>query len=395
MQGKNVVIMPSIRFAAVAAICLGLVSFAGAAGADDAKLKALDAAYQAGVLSEDEYKQKKAELSAAGQSKLEALEAAQAAGLLTQEEYARKKAEITGTTAAPATPPPAAPAATPAKKAGKTYRHVSGSNFWYPDGWKVQELEGFLQLIPPDFKQDEGPFIVVGSEGVTGYGIEQANHPMVLEYVDGQMQMLGSETGLQYQRAGSVTPVNTSIGAGKGIRVDYEAQGQTGPRLAETYAVVIRDQCLLLLITGLKNKLPKFEPDVQRIFASFGCGEGKKDGQLVGRWQYISDYAIVNDSVWETDYSRARMASETTSVLTFLADGSWTRWNKSEMIVGGAGIWLESNDETESKGRWNADGGELYMVWEDQSWEDYNYKCTGNQLRLQSDTTGQVWERVE
>ena len=68
------------------------------------KLKALEAARQAGVLSEAEYERKKAELLQAAtpqldeatKEKLKALEAARQAGVLSEAEYARKKAELLG-----------------------------------------------------------------------------------------------------------------------------------------------------------------------------------------------------------------------------------------------------------------------------------------------------------
>jgi hypothetical protein len=71
------------------------------------KLEALEAAHRAGVLTDEEYARKKAELEAqlrpakppldeAIQQKLKALEAAHQAGVLSDEEYARKRAELLG-----------------------------------------------------------------------------------------------------------------------------------------------------------------------------------------------------------------------------------------------------------------------------------------------------------
>jgi hypothetical protein len=65
------------------------------------KLKAIEDAHNAGILTDEEYKSKKAELEATtiseeANKKLQALESAYQSGILTKEEYERKKAELLG-----------------------------------------------------------------------------------------------------------------------------------------------------------------------------------------------------------------------------------------------------------------------------------------------------------
>ena len=383
----------------------------------DEKIDALDAAHKAGVLTQEEYARKKAELeqeasAGAAKEKLQALDAALQAGVLTEAEYQRKKAELTGTPAvAPAPAPLVVPTVTetitqppqpeavnpaPAKTAGNTYRHPTGVSIWYPSGWKPQMLEGILQLIPPSASTSAEDFeaYFVTAEEVGSYGITEPNHPMVAQYLDEQMQSLGGELGVHFQRKGNAVPVDISKGKGQGIRVDWTADSQIGEVKARTYVCILKNYGFVLAGVGVKDRLAKREKDILRIFASLDVGEGKKDPNLVGTWRLTRTTAITNQSVWETDYSRAQLVSETNSVLRFSPDGTWEREDKSEMLVGGAGIWLENNERSVNRGRWNADGGALFMVWEDQSFEDYQYRVAGNELKIVCDKTGQLWTRV-
>jgi hypothetical protein len=84
------------------------------------KLKALDDAYQAGILSETEYKQKKAQLL-------------DQSALRTDLKSDAPKVRI------------------PTKQ-GKTYRHPTGFSFWYPANWSTR-IEGELLLLVPNDQQ--------------------------------------------------------------------------------------------------------------------------------------------------------------------------------------------------------------------------------------------------
>jgi hypothetical protein len=65
------------------------------------------------------------------------------------------------------------------------------------------------------------------------------------------------------------------------------------------------------------------------------------------------------------------------------------------MIVGAGSVWLERDQRSAKKGRWNADGGHLFMLWEDESFEDYRYRFEGNKLKMKTGKTAQVWTRVQ
>lgn len=99
-----------------AAGATGAAAPAGASAGDaQEKLKALDAALAAGVITQAEYDQKKAALQAQtpaadpqAQEKLKALDAARQAGIISEEEYQQKRTALLGTGAAVAVPTGAA-----------------------------------------------------------------------------------------------------------------------------------------------------------------------------------------------------------------------------------------------------------------------------------------------
>ena len=358
-----------------------------------AKLKALDAAHQAGILSDEEYALKKKEVEAqiqaaaprldeATQQKLQALEAAHDAGILSDEEYARKKAELLGGEAE-------APSG-PAK--GKVYRHVIGFSLWYPAGWTIKEHDDSLQLVPPKpATTPDGPselYFIIG-ERVIEEGITRADDPRVVEYLDQQILSLSPALA----RPGEPTSV------GKGVAIEWKGTAPNGNVvLARASVRIINEYAVALLAIGLKAPLERRSVDLRRISDSFGFGEGKTDPALAGTWRLVSTYALTNESPFETDWSRARMVSETQSTLTLRADGTWSRTDASHMIAIAGDLSIESKDTSVEKGRWNAGEGALYLLWGDGSWEDYKYELRraeqGRQLRLVTGTKGELWEET-
>jgi hypothetical protein len=89
------------------------------------------------------------------------------------------------------------------------------------------------------------------------------------------------------------------------------------------------------------------------------------------------------------------MVSESNSTITFNPDGTWYREDKSQMIAGSGSVWLESNENSTKRGKWNAEKGQLFMLWEDESFEDYSYRFKGYQLEMKTGKTGQIWSRVK
>ena len=335
------------------------------------------------------------QFDAATQEKLDALEAARKAGAITEEEYKRKKAEIlAGAFPAPKKPSDAPPP-TPWKK-GKTYRHVIGFSFWYPDGWTVKEQEGFLQVVPPDPGTQEGAptelYFIIG-ESLDDEAIQKPIDPQVVEYLNGAIRKLAPAM----QRVGQPSPI--AVAQGQGAVLDWEARSpQGGVVRARAFVSIIKRHGVALVALGLKDRLDTRDADLREMFASFGLGEGQRDPQLVGTWRLVSTYALTNESPFETDWSRAKMVSESRSDIVFRADGTWSRRDQRYLLAGAGGTWIEDKQDKTTKGRWNAGGGALFLLGDDSSWNDYQYQLRqggqGRQLRLASGKNGQVWQET-
>lgn len=393
--------------------CLATLRFAPAAAAPDRaeadrKLAALEAARQAGILSQEEYERKRdailatrPQLDEETKKKLAALDAARDAGVLSAEEYERKKAELLGQPR-PAGPVPVAPQGREGvpvrtQKKGKVYRHPVGFSFWYPGNWSIQEHEGFLQLVPADAgRVAEGPteLFFVGAEDVSLDGIQSPTDPRVVQYLDQQVRSLSP----LLQRVGE--PQAVKMSAGQGVLFRWGGKSPRGEAVdACAYTSILKNHAAVLLAVGFQERIKMREPEMSRIFASFGFGEGQRDPALVGRWTLVGVTAITNQSPFETDWSRAQLASETKSTLVFAADGRWERNDKNHMIVGAGGVWLEDKSEDTQRGTWNAGDGRLFMVWEDQSWDDFRYQirrtAKGIELRTLRGKRGEVWYKAE
>jgi len=373
------------------------------------QLRALEAARQAGILTEQEYAAKKKEIEdrqaqsvdPAVRQKLEALESAFRAGILSEEEYSRKKGQLLGTPAAEAaaqgTPTPGESVSP--KAGGKTYRHAIGFTFWYPGDWTVKEHEEMLQLIPsnPSTTANGDPtevYLIIGDNTVTAEGITIADDPRVVQFMDQAVAQLAPF--LQRNAA----PATLVTATGKGVVMNWQGNSPSGGLVcARAYISIIKDAGVSLVALCLKDRLQAREAELQRIFTSFAFGQGQRDLQLAGAWNFLTTNSLTNWSPFETAYSRAQMASDTEGTLVIQPDGAWTRTYRTHMIAGAAGVWLESKDTKESKGTWYAGNGSLHLIWDDKSWQEYKYEIRqtqqGTRLLLTTEGRGELWERAK
>lgn len=85
------------------------------------------------------------------------------------------------------------------------------------------------------------------------------------------------------------------------------------------------------------------------------------------------------------------------TTMTFFQDGTWRSLYTYHMIAGAGGIWLEDKDRKEHSGKWSADGKRLFMLYEDNTWNDYEYniinKNNRKELRMSDGEKGQVWKQ--
>ena len=283
------------------------------------------------------------------------------------------------------------------KAGGKTYRHAIGFTFWHPGDWTVKEHEEMLQLIPPNPSTNASGepteiYLIIGDNTVGDEGITSADDPRVAQFMDQAIAQLGPFL----QR--SAAPAAMVTATSKGVVMNWQGNSPNGGLVyARAYISVIKDSGISLVALCLRDRLQARETELQRIFTSFAFGEGQRDLQLAGTWNFLTTSSLTNWSPFETSHSRAQMASDTTGTLVIQPDGTWTRMYKTHMIAGAGGVWLESKDTKESRGTWYAGNGSLHLIWDDKSWQEYKYEIRqtpqGARLLLAIGGKGELWER--
>ncbi|MEN8148861.1 MAG: SHOCT domain-containing protein [Planctomycetota bacterium] len=364
------------------------------------KLAVLDEARAAGILTEEEYAQKKAAiekelgreapvLDEEAKKRLAALEKARDVGIITDEEYAKKKAAILADAKKKAAKPPKKPE--PRGRKGKIYQHVVGFRFWYPEGWKVQRQDELLQLVPPDpAMSPEGPkeLYLIGGESVAEDGITKPDDPRVAEYFDTQLRSLVPFLS----RVGKTEAVKTPFGAG--AEMVWEGKAPNGNVIrARVLCCILKQHGISLVSLGVKDVVQKRDLLVRQVFDSFGFGEGMRDKALVGKWSLLKTSGLTNNSPFETDWSRARAVADEKTTIELRADGTWTRVVDWHMIAISGGLTMESKDRDVTHGTWNAGNGKLILVSKGDVWEEYRYRVTGAELRLAGEKRGEIWQR--
>jgi hypothetical protein len=374
----------------------------GAQAADArARLQALEQARAAGVLTEDEYRQKKAALEAQlapatpridpqTQQKLQALDAAKAAGVLSDQEYQAKRDALLKQAAIQG-------AAGPIVNAGDDtvlYQHALGISFRHLRTWTLKEVDGGVQLTPPNAAVGaQGPEEVyfIAGQSVAAEGIAAPDDPRLVQLMEGQVRQFLPAL----QRVGQTEQIQ--IAGGRGIILDWEAVGANGATArARAFITVLRGHALALMAIGVREKVAARDAELRRMFASFNTSEVKVDGNLAGRWTLTGTYALRNDSQFETDFSRAKMVSDNSTQVDLRPDGTWTKVVRSHMIAGAGTTWIESNDTKTTQGHWRAGDGTLHMVDDKGASAQYRYQFVpgqnGRQVQL-AGQTGEIWTR--
>jgi len=364
------------------------------------KLKALDDAHQAGILNDTEYASKRAELlkntapaiDPATQQKLKALEDAHAAGILSDAEFTQKKTELLKTA-------PLNTANNSTARKGRTYQHVIGFSFWYPEGWTVKEVDGALQLVPADqAMQNNQPvemYFITG-QPLEGTNITQVNDPQVVAYLD-QLVLQQLSPALVRTKA----PAMLQTTNGQGMQLEWEVQGEQGIVHARIYSCILKNYGVIFAAFGVKDKILAREADLKAIFASFGLEAGKQDPAVAGVWQLFSTRTLRNEdnvNFTSDDPRRASSVSDEQTTLELRPDGVVARTSLSRTIAGGAGVWIDSGEQREVKqGRWNAGNGTLFIMWNDGSMDSWRYGLVNDggalSLKLQVGNQVEFWQK--
>jgi hypothetical protein len=356
-----------------------LLAVGAALGADEAEVKrrlaALERAKAAGVLTEEEYRAKRAALEAelkpavptldaATKAKLKALDDALAAGILTRAEYERKKGVLLGGAPAGQRPPaearPTEADVPDVKQKGKLFRHPAGFQFWHPANWRVAPQEGALQLIPADAgKTAEGPteiYMILGEDGAPE-GITKADDPRVVQYLDTQLRQM-----LPFmQRSEKVGEVAT--GRGKGVVLEWSGTAPNGNEIrAVAMVTMVKTWVISLVGLGLKEPLAKREEQLRGMFATFGMGESVRDRRLVGHWRQEKSHWAGAGS----DFS-----STTIRDMVLAPDGTFQE--RGRTLASGSGVSLDTGTGDTETGTWAASDGMLYLYYKDGGYAQYGY----------------------
>lgn len=283
-----------------------------------------------------------------------------------------------------------------ASEKGNVYHHPTGLTFWYPQSWQLQEIDEALQLVPNDvMTTEEGPseFYFVSGESIAGSGISRPDDPQVINYVDQNVRSVLPQLQLSPDRE------YVKLMGMQGVVFRWAGNNNVGkPIEGRAYIVIAKDVALTLSAIAYKGLIDKRNASLKKIFASFVLGEGQLDQVLVGTWNKYATASLANpDRIYQTAWTAAQSVSEDKSHLTFYADGRWHRVNSSHTLVGAGGIWLEDKSNKEYSGKWFADGKRLFMIYEDNTWEDFAYKVVplggGRELRTSVGKKATIWRQ--
>lgn len=243
---------------------------------------------------------------------------------------------------------------------GQEYTHASGGKFRLPKGWRVEEAEGYLLLVPPD--PAAGETILITAESAEG--ATDPSSPDVLAFLDGEIASAMPDA----KRAGKPEPV--VAGAGKGVALVWNGTLQGKKSQIKGYVTILEGKGVALLAVADEPQIQKRDPDLKAIFQSVGWGQGKVDRELVGTWHNWSYKG-------SSDYSFGR---ESKTKVELRADGTFSYEHNSEMQAGGgmhgtAGPHsIYARGGTGWGGRWTASGGTLILHFDDGTSEEFSYR---------------------
>lgn len=330
------------------------------------RLEALQAAHRAGILTDEEFERKEAELKAqlkpgrrpldeATRERLEALEAAHQAGILSDEEFEQKKAELLGQ--APTPPQPAA------EKKMKVYRHHIGVTFSHPEDWTVKEHDAFLQLVPPrPGAAAEGPteLYFVLAEEVSKEGLTRPDDARVIEYLDTQVRSVA------YTLKRTAKPQAVDMDRGEGMVFNWGGKSPKGDVLrARAFVSIIGDYGVVLLAVGFQGQVEARDADMRRMFATFAFAEPPAPGADSPQAGELARHFV---GTW------VAVTSNTETRVQLAANGQYSYGYSSSYSGEDWGTAHEDQD----RGRWTVRGdrekGALIFTSEDGGQETCEYR---------------------
>ncbi len=291
------------------------------------------------------------------------------------------------------TPKPHKPAAAASATNGwKTYTNATGLSIKYPANWTLQLSADHARLLPPEADpSDAAPseiylILVAGAQGVT-----EASDPRVAQAA--QMNM--SQLAPFMQVKGDSTPLSTA--AAPGVVMTWEGNNAVGDLiLAKAMTTIVKGYAITVMGLGKEEKIQGRVPLLQKIFASIGSQAGRIDPKLVGRWHYWSYHGS----------SDGNFGTETDVHVALMGDGTCAMSHKGETsgtFHGDDGVnsnavtgSMVGTSESGDRGHWYAEGGKLFLNWNDGTIGAYEYQITGSRIYARAaGSTGKAaeWNR--
>ncbi|MDP2790748.1 MAG: hypothetical protein Q8O15_03215 [Rectinemataceae bacterium] len=295
-------------------------------------------------------------------------------------------------------------------RTGTTYRHPIGFVFWYPASFTVKEIENGIELVPAASAagQAGGPgqpsemYFVTG-ESIQGTGITSPMDQRVITYLD---NLVKTKVSPYLQR--TAAPSRVAMTNGEGSLMEWSVPGQNGKTvIARIFTSIMKDFGVFLGAVGEKSLVDSRDPDLRGMFASFSSEAGKLDQSIAGAWRLFSTREIRNEDKLNftvDDPRRASMVSDEQTTLELFPDGSARRTSISRTIAhggvsgGSSTVWIDSGDQkTVKQGRWNAGNGTLFIMWQDNRMEQWQYGIVrdagGISLKLATAGRIQFWQK--
>jgi len=199
------------------------------------------------------------EIDATTSEKLQALDAAYQAGILSEAEYNQKKAELLNQTNIN-TPAPSLPS-------GQIYQSPLGISFWCPPGWTVKEINQKIELLPAN----KLSFGTIAAEKYYIYGVQAGVQPIgdgyVRQYIEPQLKILSPLLA----STGSPTQINN----GNALVYNWETNILEDLQIklaARAYINTSSNKTTILVGFGSKPMLDARDGELRQILNSAGSG---------------------------------------------------------------------------------------------------------------------------
>jgi hypothetical protein len=232
-----------------------------------------------------------------------------------------------------------------------------------------------LAFLPPDFDQNSELILVMGAPAAE---IKSPTDPVVGQYFDAAVAQFAP--GMK--RVG--TPKEMACRAGKGAMYEYSGNLATGQAAkARFYTTILGPQAVAIVIIATEAKMTARTPVLDRMFGTIGQGEAKRDPALVGNWKSMttnSDQGSTGNVFQNTD-SVFSLSPDGKVVAQVKAYSSVSAKGADGMDVGG----VASESEKTYTGTWSAEGGRLFVLWQDGTSSSGTYQIHSNGMTFTPD----------